>query len=337
MLRRLQVAVDDPQPVRLGDAAGQRLDQRRRPPRRPGGAVEPLGPGCRPSTYSSSRKGRPSASPMWWIWTMLGCWSLATASASAEEADGGDGVGVGAGQDHLQGAGAVQADLPGPVDDPHAAAAELALDLVAGDGRRGAVGRWGVGLGGERRVPDPGRGDGGLVREGHTPGGLARIDLAGESRPERVGGAIRPEVRHRRLGLGLPGSDRLSVPRLRIAHESPLPARREWIDTLRGLPTRSTHSTAPRPGLQRFAPATCVRSGLRGRPVAVAFDQPPPASRPTRHHLAPGRGPLQGHRVGEAIGGALGPAARHHPLQVLGHPRRRRDGGTPGSRACAIG
>ena len=38
---RLQVAVDDPQPVRLGDAAGQRLDQRRRPPRRPGGAVEP--------------------------------------------------------------------------------------------------------------------------------------------------------------------------------------------------------------------------------------------------------------------------------------------------------
>ena len=37
---RLQVAVDDPQPVRLDDGAGQGLDQRRRPPRRPGGAVE---------------------------------------------------------------------------------------------------------------------------------------------------------------------------------------------------------------------------------------------------------------------------------------------------------
>ena len=65
------------------------------------------------------------------------------------------------------------------------------------------------------------------MREGHTPRALARIDLTGEGGPDRAGGAIRPEVRHRRLGLGLPGSDRLSVPRSWIAHESPLPMWRE--------------------------------------------------------------------------------------------------------------
>ena len=65
-----------------------------------------------------------------------------------EEAGGGLGRGVGAGQDHLQGAGAVEPDLAGLVDDAHAAAAQLAQDLVAGDGggraaaplRRGVVG-----------------------------------------------------------------------------------------------------------------------------------------------------------------------------------------------------
>ena len=34
--------MDDPESVRLGDAGCQGLDQRRRPPSRPGGAVEPL-------------------------------------------------------------------------------------------------------------------------------------------------------------------------------------------------------------------------------------------------------------------------------------------------------
>ena len=41
--------------------------------------------------------------------------------------------GVLAGQDHLQGDDAVERDLPGLVDDAHAAAAELAEDFVAGD------------------------------------------------------------------------------------------------------------------------------------------------------------------------------------------------------------
>ena len=79
------------------------------------------------------------------------------------------------------GAGAVQADLPRPVDDPHGAAAELALDLVAGDGRRGAVGRGGVGLVGVRRVPDPGRGDGGLGARVTPP-----VAWPGSTSPARV-------------------------------------------------------------------------------------------------------------------------------------------------------
>ena len=43
--------------------------------------VEPVPP----STYSSSKYGRPSASPMWRIWTICGCWSRAIAWASARK------------------------------------------------------------------------------------------------------------------------------------------------------------------------------------------------------------------------------------------------------------
>jgi hypothetical protein len=42
-------------------------------------------------------------------------------------------AGVVAGQDHLQRHQAAQADLTGLVDDAHAAAAQLAQDLVAGN------------------------------------------------------------------------------------------------------------------------------------------------------------------------------------------------------------
>ena len=50
-----------------------------------------------------------------------------------QEADGGLGPGVVAGQDHLEGDDAVEPELPGLVDDAHAAAAQLPEDLVAGD------------------------------------------------------------------------------------------------------------------------------------------------------------------------------------------------------------
>ena len=51
---------------------------------------------------------------------MLGCCSRATASASARKRPA-SAAGVGAGQDHLEGDDAVERDLPGLVDDAHAA------------------------------------------------------------------------------------------------------------------------------------------------------------------------------------------------------------------------
>ena len=57
------------------------------------------------------------------------------ASASPRKRMECDGIGVGAGQDHLEGTGAVEPDLPGVVDDPHRSPAEFPQDLVAGDGR----------------------------------------------------------------------------------------------------------------------------------------------------------------------------------------------------------
>ena len=111
MLRGLQVAVDDPQPVRLGDAAGQRLDQRRRPPRRPGGAVEPP---VQAAALDILQLEEGQAVGLADVVDLddVGVLEPGDGLGLGEEADGGDGVGVGAGQDHLQGAGAVQEDLP---------------------------------------------------------------------------------------------------------------------------------------------------------------------------------------------------------------------------------
>ena len=72
---------------------------------------------------------------------MFGCCSRATASASARKRAGRLGAGVRAGQDHLQGARArLSRTCAGLVDDAHAAAAQLAEDLVAGDCGAGALG-----------------------------------------------------------------------------------------------------------------------------------------------------------------------------------------------------
>ena len=125
-----------------------------------------------PGTYSSSKYGRPSASPMWWICTMLGCWRSGDGLRLGQEAKGGLDAGMGAAQDHLQDAGAIQEDLSGAVDDAHAAAAQLAQDLIAGDGGDGADGHLqgradiagGVGVGhhADRRVGPLGGIDGRL-------------------------------------------------------------------------------------------------------------------------------------------------------------------------------
>ena len=50
---------------------------------------------------------------MWWICTTLGCWKPGDRLRLGQEAGGGLGAGMGAAQDHLQGAGAIEADLPG--------------------------------------------------------------------------------------------------------------------------------------------------------------------------------------------------------------------------------
>ena len=72
---------------------------------------------------------------------MLGCCSRATASASVRKRVALVAAGVAAAQDHLEGDEAVEAELAGLVDDAHAAAAQLAQHLVAGDGRRRKGGR----------------------------------------------------------------------------------------------------------------------------------------------------------------------------------------------------
>ena len=135
-----------------------------------------------------------------------------------QEADGGLGAGVRAGQDHLQGDGAVEPDLAGLVDDPHAAAAQLALDLVAGDGRRGAVGdglrRVALRSSGRTGVPPAvhGRCRGVRRRDEGRRGSRSEAGITGASvRPRRV----RCGRRNAREGLAVKG--------LRLAH-GPLPS-----------------------------------------------------------------------------------------------------------------
>ena len=69
---------------------------------------------------------------------MFGCRRPATASASRWNRSPLVRAGVGAGEHHLQGDEAVEAQVPGPVDDAHAAAAEHRLHLVARDPRQAA-------------------------------------------------------------------------------------------------------------------------------------------------------------------------------------------------------
>ena len=86
-----------------------------------------------PSSSSSDTNGKPSTSPISKICTMLGWRSRATASASIENRAKWSGARLAAAADHLQGDQAVQPQLPGLVDDPHAPLAESFHDLVTGD------------------------------------------------------------------------------------------------------------------------------------------------------------------------------------------------------------
>ena len=132
--------MDDALTVRLGDAARQRFDQLGRPPRRPGRAVEPPVQAAAVDELQLEERQAVGLADVVDLHD-VGVLQAGDGLRLGQEAGGGLGAGMGAGQDHLQGAGAVQADLPGLVDDAHAAAAQLAQDLVAGDGGDGAAGR----------------------------------------------------------------------------------------------------------------------------------------------------------------------------------------------------
>ena len=95
----------------------------------------------------------------------VGVLELGDGLGLGQEPGGGLGAGVLAGQDHLQGDGAVEPDLAGLVDHAHAAAAELAQDLVAGE--RGVGTPWG----GRRSV---------AIRRGHDK--VGRRDVASKIR-----------------------------------------------------------------------------------------------------------------------------------------------------------
>ena len=175
----------------------------------------------RPSTSSSTRNGAPACSPTPWIWTMFGCRSRATASASTRNRASDLGAGQGAGVQHLQGDLALQLGLPGTVDDPHAAPAQHAQDLVAGDLGigRGPVRRLGAAPHGQsRRAPGPGRGR--LSAGLHRPVQLdLELQLAGMLRGSGPGipraAAARPAPRgagtRRRSGRWrIPASSRIA-------------------------------------------------------------------------------------------------------------------------------
>ena len=161
---------------------------------------------------------------------------------------------------------------------------------MVGAGRAGGGdGVWSAGVASQSPVTA----EGVWSAQGHSPGRLAQIDLAGEGPPECAGVTLRPEVRHRRLGHGLPGSDRPSVSCSRIAHEVPFPRGGSGS-------ARFEERRPDQPTLRHFASgskgliaAACVRSGLRRCLVAVAPDQPllivPPAGR--RSYAAAGGRP----------------------------------------------
>ena len=123
---------------------------------------------------------------------MCGWSRLAAASASVRKRRTSCGGRELAGQDHLQGHDAVEADLPGLVDDAHAAAGDLLQQLVIAE------------------VAD------GAQRRGNPGGRLAGSSVGAFARRRRDGGPPHPVVvgEERAQGLGqlrVPGKQLLPV------------------------------------------------------------------------------------------------------------------------------
>ena len=129
----------DPQAMGFGHGPRQDLDEPRGPLRHPGRAVESLVQATSGQVLQlEERQALDFADgidlddvPMLQLGDRLGL---------AQESGDGLGPGMSAGQDHLDGAGAIEADLPGLIDDAHAAAAQLTEDLIAGESRDGPPG-----------------------------------------------------------------------------------------------------------------------------------------------------------------------------------------------------
>ena len=143
--------MDDALLVGVVDGARQRLDQAGRMTRGPGtGGAAVLQ--AAPLDVLQAEKGQPFVFANFvdlhniWMPKSGDCLGLLVEAGLQFR------PGVGAGEDHLEGNGAIEVELPCLVDDAHPPATQLALDQVTGDGRpvhggAGLARRGGGGLG----------------------------------------------------------------------------------------------------------------------------------------------------------------------------------------------
>ena len=133
---RLEVTVDDLQPVGLGHPQGQGSDQPRRPLRRPGRPVEAAVEAAAGHELQLDEREAIRLTDVEDL-DDVGMLEPGDGLGLAEESPDRVRVGMRAGQDHLDGAGAIEQDIAGMIDDAHPSAAQLAQDLVPGDRRDG--------------------------------------------------------------------------------------------------------------------------------------------------------------------------------------------------------
>ena len=93
-----------------------------------------------------TKKTKPAASPTRWIGTMCGCESPAAVRASRRNRSRDVGGAREVRREHLDGDVAVELHVAREIDDPHPAAAELALERVLAGERRLELEEIGVGL-----------------------------------------------------------------------------------------------------------------------------------------------------------------------------------------------
>ena len=127
--------MDDAQPVRLGNAPGYLLDQPRGTLRRPGNAIELSVQAAAGDILELQER---QAIGLADVVDLHDVRVLEPGDRLGLRQEPGTnlGVGMGTGEDHLQGARAIEPDLAGPVDDPHAAPAQQPLDLETGQASR---------------------------------------------------------------------------------------------------------------------------------------------------------------------------------------------------------